>query len=221
MSFGGGAHLNSSGPVHFAAVQPAALPISLVWPTFRTTNCAVLPGDSSHGRPHSVGSAVLISGATTWMWFPLVPSLRIVWACWPVSPEPRRPLVAWCPAEALCRRASRAMVSTTAAASFPATFVLFAGASRSVHHPSSPHPSAQVGSPIPRPGATLPAGFVSPRRLRPSLPASYLSTGAAPPSELSVCLPPSHSRLKPFRRPSTRWARGRRRRSGRRPPDTV
>ena len=91
VSFGCGVHLNSSGPVQFAAVQPPALPSSLVWLRFRTTTGAVLPADSSHGRRNSVGSAVLISGATRWMRIARAPSLRVLCACCPVSPRPGAP----------------------------------------------------------------------------------------------------------------------------------
>jgi len=119
------------------------------------------------------------------MWIPRAPSLRVVWACCPVFPAPRRPLVGWCPAEALWRRASGSMVSTTAAAPFPAAILLFACASRSVHSPH-PHPSPPAGSPIPLPGATqslassLSASVCPLHPRRPSPPASSLSAGFVP-----------------------------------------
>jgi len=74
----------------FRAVEPPAVPISLVSPTIRTTICAVLPADSALGRPLAVGPDVLITGATA---PPRALSLR-VWKWCPVSPAPTRPVSA-------------------------------------------------------------------------------------------------------------------------------
>jgi len=165
VSFGCGVHLNSSGPVQFAAVQPPALPSSLVWLRFRTTTGAVLPADSSHGRRNSVGSAVLISGATRWMRIARAPSLRVLCACCPVSPAPRRPLVACCLATASWRPASRSMVSTTTGPPFPVACTRRSSTPASSPAPASTLPT-RVDSPRPHlpspPELTLPARALLP-----------------------------------------------------------